>query len=254
MKSVAMAMPVFAMSCFKLPKTTCDNLSSAMADFWWSSGEHSRNVHWQSWEKLCLPKNQGGLGFRDISRFNQALLAKQAWRILQDPLCFLAGIMKSRYFPLSDFLDAPNAKRPSFAWRSILHGRDLLKKGIEKKVGNGKSLKVWMDPWIEDEEWRAPWRKNNIFNLNLRVSDLIDLNSRDWDFDILEDIIAPVDIPRIKKIRPVVSQEDFYVWKYNKSGNFSVKSAYWLSSLDIVSEVSREANSLPSTNELKSEV
>ncbi|KAG7537204.1 hypothetical protein ISN44_As13g011240 [Arabidopsis suecica] len=48
LKSVALAMPVFVMSCFKLPKTTSDNLSSVMAAFWWSNAEHHNKIHWLS--------------------------------------------------------------------------------------------------------------------------------------------------------------------------------------------------------------
>ena len=34
-------------------------------------------MHWMKWEDLCKPKSQGGMGFKELSRFNNALLAKQ---------------------------------------------------------------------------------------------------------------------------------------------------------------------------------
>ncbi|KAG7583540.1 Reverse transcriptase zinc-binding domain [Arabidopsis suecica] len=199
----------------------------AMADFWWNTAEQSKNIHWQSWEKLCLPKDLGGLGFRDIQTFNQSLLAKQAWRILQYPDCLFAKLMKSRYFPQSDFLDASVGTRPSFAWKSILHGRELLKQGLFKNVGNGKTFRVWIDEWIEDADgWRAPLRRNYFFNPDLRVSELIDWDKRDWDPQKL----------------------------HNKSGDFSVKSAYWLASQSCNLQTRLQAEQLPSTNDLKAKV
>lgn len=116
-------------------------------------------------------------GFRDLECFNQVLLAKKALSILSRPSVLLSKFLSSRYFPDGNFLSAPLDERPSFAWRSLLYGRELLQQGL---IGNGINIKVWTDKWIDDpiEGLRAPWRKNYYFNVNLSADALIDHDSR----------------------------------------------------------------------------
>lgn len=44
MKSVAQAVPVFFMSCFKLPKGLCEHLNKMIKHFWWGGGARMVNA------------------------------------------------------------------------------------------------------------------------------------------------------------------------------------------------------------------
>jgi hypothetical protein len=48
-------------------------------------------------ETCSNPKAQGGLGFRNFEVFNMAMVAKQAWNIVQNPNSLAANLIKARY-------------------------------------------------------------------------------------------------------------------------------------------------------------
>jgi hypothetical protein len=77
---------------------------------------------------LMKPKGQGGIGFRDLRVFNQALLARQAWRLIQFPDSLCARVLKAKYYPQRELIDTVFLGDASPTWRAIEHGLDLLKK------------------------------------------------------------------------------------------------------------------------------
>ena len=76
-KSILFVLLIYVMSTFLLPLEICENLASAIAQFWWSSTPPKRGIYWAKWKNVCLPKEEGGIGFHLIHEFNLALLAKQ---------------------------------------------------------------------------------------------------------------------------------------------------------------------------------
>ncbi|XP_024011324.1 uncharacterized protein LOC112086588 [Eutrema salsugineum] len=226
LKSVAMALPVYAMSCFRLTKHHCRKITSAMSSFWWNACEKKNKIHWVAWKTLCRSKQNGGLDFRDIETFNQALLAKQAWRIMNNPDSLISRLYKGRYFSTKEFLDCGKGYRPSYAWRSILFGRELLKTGLLKSIGNGNNTKVWMDKWIMDEHPRRPVNKQIFYDLELKVNSLISPEGR-WRENTVRDLFPPMDAERVLKLT-ISNSSDRFIWAYSKSGAYSVRSGYWL--------------------------
>jgi len=80
--------------------------------------------------------------------FNQALLAKQAWRLLLYPNSLCAKLLKAKYYPFGNLLDTSFPQNYSQVWKSIEHGLDLLKQGVIWRVNSGNSIKIWRDNWI----------------------------------------------------------------------------------------------------------
>jgi hypothetical protein len=144
-KSVAQALPIFSMACFLLPRGLFQHINAMLRRFWWGCREGERKPSWVSWREMCKPKHMGGLGFRDIELFNLALVARQGWRMLQNPNSLSSRVLKAKYFPNLDLLQAELGSSLSQVWRAIHAGLGVLKQGLVKRIGTDETTHPWND-------------------------------------------------------------------------------------------------------------
>jgi len=156
-------------------------------------------------------KKDGGLGFQDIQAFNEAMLAKISWRILQNPQSLLSKILLGKYCHEESILQVTCVKSCSHGWRSILIGRDIL----VKQLG-----------WIPLNEQTQPMGPAPLTSRNWRVRDLFISNSLVWDEGKIKRTF-PVLADHILSIKPSQLQgKDRQVWLLNPDGYYSTKSSY----------------------------
>jgi hypothetical protein len=243
-KAVMQAITTYTLNVFKFSVGLCDELMQLIRQFWWGDEHDRRNIHWTSWENLTKSKYQGGMGFKDLKLFNQALLARQAWRLIAFPNSLCARLMKAKYYPKGELTDTTFIQNPSPCWQGITHGLELLKKLIVWKIGNGEKVRIWRDNWIPRGEFKIT---KNLSKSRLRkVKDIIDQDNTEWKEDVVKEIFMAHDAEEVLKIRlPQSDSEDFISWQFEKSGQFSVRSA---SKLALNEKMGIKASNSSSTN------
>ena len=183
------------------------------------------------------------MGFKDLANFNDALLAKQAWRLLQnkDSLFYKVfkmkffpnttkdslfyKVFKMKFFPNCSIWEAQDSSSGSHAWHSILKGRDVLLKGARWRVGCGEDISIWNDAWLPSQEHPqilldiVPGFEDG------RVSELINPITRTWDTNLVHGLLSPEEVALVLSIplsRTLV--KDKIIWPFTPSGKYIVNS------------------------------
>ncbi|XP_060959281.1 uncharacterized protein LOC133030524 [Cannabis sativa] len=162
---------------------------------------------------------------------NKALMAKLAWFLASNKdrpwtKCFL-----EKYCKFESFWSVSSKSNDSHKWKAILETRDILLRGSMFVAASGDTINFWTQPWI-------PWLDHHEFTelmqqIRLRrytISTLADVSiDNEWNEGIIFQIFGEelgnriIQIPRI----PTPFSDQIY-WKNSLTGQFSVKSAYFL--------------------------
>lgn len=122
-------------------------LSSTLLKFWWASSKDKKPIYWRKKEVLFAHKEDGGMGIKNVVTLNKALLARQCWRLHDNPNLLVSRVFKGKYGADPIVLGFSNSVASKCSWgaRSMIKASMTLRGGLKMKVGNGKSTRALQD-------------------------------------------------------------------------------------------------------------
>lgn len=137
---------------FRSIRKVCNN-------FLWKKYDHVQSFYWTAWDRITFPKSWGGWGIEHLPFFANALAAKGLWRILKIKNLW-TNIIIHKYISPYSIKDWFRMRHKSYRniltmWRAALNAFDLVADGFIWQIGDGKSMRLGIDPWIGcNEEFR----------------------------------------------------------------------------------------------------
>jgi hypothetical protein len=230
-KSVLASIPIYYMSTVLFSKTFIERINTIIRRFWWTGvqeEQESSPIAYRSWDDICKPTEQGGLGIRDLETVNKSLIIHSAWNVATRKNPFLADILKAKYYPNDSFWTAPNQGSRSIYWSSVLQVRHHLSSNCIYQIHAGNSS-IWSTPWTPVWNHIHDHLILPIINspLPAKVSDLWIPGTRTWDLQLLSTTFSDQATQSIATTQIVHNDhDDILRWTPAKNGQCTTKAVY----------------------------
>ena len=140
------------------------------------------------------------MGFRELGKFNDLLLAKQIWRLANNEESLFHKVFKAIFFPNCSIMECETLNKGSYAWRSIIKAKHVIDLGRVWRVGNGESIQIRGDRWLPQVSSARVLSPVTGLALDARVCDIIDQDSHTLRVGLIDQIFLPHEAKLIKGI------------------------------------------------------
>jgi len=217
-KSTLSNLPTYYMSLFPIPVSVASCIEKLQRDFLWGGMGEEFKYHLVSWEKVCTPISNGGLGIRNLVLFNRALLGKWLWRFGMDRDAWWRVAVDSKYGSLwGGWCSREVAEAFGVGlWKYIRKGWENFSKFLRYEVGDGNRTRFWHDLWCGDTILKEVFP--DFFGIarvkDASVADNLEIlggsiqwnvsfvrEAHDWEVDIFASFFQVLDSTKVNKER-----------------------------------------------------
>lgn len=142
LKTLVSSLPIYLLSYLALTSGANTNIIHKMRRFFWQGLAEKDRVALISWEKICKPKEYGGVSLRDQSSKNKALGAKLVWKMLNEPKIKWARILQTKYLNTNDpaeIFKNVNPPKGSWVWNFMLSCRYVIANHVSWDIYGGET-------------------------------------------------------------------------------------------------------------------
>ena len=141
-------MPIYLMSLMRIPRVVRLRFEKIQRDFLWGGGALEKRPHLVKWDVVRSHKMKGGLGIRNFSILNRALLCKWSWRFAVERKSFWKLIISRKYGEEGGWISREVREGYGVGlWKEIRKEGILMFKNVSYTVGDGRRVKFWKDIW-----------------------------------------------------------------------------------------------------------
>lgn len=222
LRSVLSSIPLYLFQIMRPPKIILKKLESIFARFLWDSKDHARRLHWRSWKAICLPVDDGGLGFRRLQDTVDTFSLK-LWWMFRSQSSLWAQFLLGKYCRGThpSLAAVPHSASP--IWKRLKRFGPCAETHIAWRLGIGQIF-FWHDCWMGDSTLASsfPHRQHT----SAMVQDFFD--EVGWDFGRLLQALPSATAEQIAAIPLCLDVSDRIFWRATSDGRFTTKSAWQL--------------------------
>ena len=119
LRSTLSNIPTYFLSLFHLPARVATQLEKIQQDFLWSGLGKTHKMHLVNWTQICKPIQGGGLGVKNLCRFNKALRRKWLWRYGMEREAYWRKVVEIKYGSSGWCTEEGHGSYGVSVWKSI---------------------------------------------------------------------------------------------------------------------------------------